>query len=557
MLRLLPGVAPGPVAALTACLREQWRAGGHIRGEASRPAQLAGRARIRRDAWTAARAGDAHPALCLAAEAAAGPLHTLVSSLAQMNAGDARLTDGLAGLALNEVCDLFSGVAALPAEQDLPLGDVSGLLTGRGQLRLGLQAPEGTVPDTAQSAQEDPEAGRSAAALALERILSWSGGVWSLQLARHPQDLVTDGRLLAHCVGWGGYAQAVRAGSSRIVRVLARGAEEDAAVAVLTLELQALHGGPDRLGWQLAQAKGLNNRRPVPEEAALLTLWAREVGVKVTAGGDINLRSPAALQASLTRLAPCWLPAVLPARPPAPVSDGVRRATAHLAASRAAAWTPAATRQHRESLRRVALLVGRARNHIQAELTRLHEEGEPRLVGSYDAGDLLTGTGRVELPADPRPLFEALGAGGAGVGLRAQRRVELFLNRLLEVDEHREIFELRRGRHPGELRLTFEGRWRASRLDLSLEPATIADLLAPVPALLPPGRAGRRREPAFALVRAVLDEPLGDCAPAATAATGQGGETLRIQLQAWLSAQSRRPQTHRRTRARRARPVGA
>ncbi|CAM4175236.1 PcfJ domain-containing protein [Deinococcus marmoris] len=519
MLRLLPGIAPGPVAALTASLREQWRGGGHICGEASRPAQLAGSVRIRRDAWTAARAGDAQPALCLAAEAAAGPLHALVPGLPQMNAGDTRLTGGLVGLALQEVCDLFSGVAALPAEQDLPVGDVSGLLTGRGQLRLGSQAPEGPAPDTAagEQANEDPEAKGHAAVLALvpglatavrvfqaligthehrrdhlkaqacaaaeiqeaeldealsgeeafvltledqalDRVLSWSGGVWFIQVARHPQDLVTDGRLLAHCVGWGGYAQAVRAGSSRIVRVLARGAEEDTAAAVLTLELQSLHTGPGRQRWQLVQAKGLKNRRPSPDEAALLTLWAQEADVKLTAGGDISALGPAALQARLTRLATCWLPAVSPAPPPVSVADGVRQATAHLAASRAVWWTPAATRQHRESLRRVALLVGRAHQHIQAELTRLHGEGESRLVGRYDAGDLLTGTGLVELPADPRPLFETLEADGGPVGLRARRRLALFLRASLAADDHQETLELRRGQRPGELRLTFEGR---------------------------------------------------------------------------------------------------
>ncbi len=614
MLRLLPGVAPGPVAALTASLREEWREGGHIRGEASRPAQLAGHIRIRRDAWTAARAGAAQPALCLAAEAAAGPLHTLVPGLAQLGAGDIRLTDGLVALALNEVCDLFSGVAALPAGQDLPMADVSGLLTGRGQLRLGPQAA-GAAAEL-DRVDEDPEVGRSAAALALvpglstavrvlqelietreghqahlkaqacqaagiqeadfdgalsgeeafvltpedhalERVLSWSGGVWFLQVARHPQDLVTDGRRLVHCVGWGGYAHAVQAGHARIVRVLARGAEEDAAVPVLTLELQPLYGGPGRQGWQLVQAKGLKNRRPSLDEAALLILWAQEVGVKLTASGDLNALSPPALQASLTRLAPCWLPAVSPAPLLAPLAEGVRQATAHLAASRAAWWTPAATRQHRESLRRVALLVDRAHHHIQAELTRLHDEGETRLVGHYDAGDLLTGTGLVELPADPRPLFEALEAGGGGpVGLRAQRQLGLFLQRSLEVEAHQESLELRRGQRPGELRLTFEGRWRAS-LNISLDPATTAGLLAPVPALLPPGRGGRRREPAFALLRALLDEPLGECGRAATAATGQAGGTLRLQLQAWLSVWSRRQKKPNRTHAREARPVRA
>ncbi|GGK40708.1 hypothetical protein GCM10008955_38090 [Deinococcus malanensis] len=51
----------------------------------------------------------------------------------------------------------------------------------------------------------------------------------------------------------------------------------------------------------------------------------------------------------------------------------------------------------------------------------------------------------------------------------------------LEVEEQREAFELRCGRRPGALRLTYEGRWRAS-LDASLDPAAIAGLLPPFPA---------------------------------------------------------------------------
>lgn len=343
LLRLLPGVAPGPATALGATLREELAHGGHLSpGEGARPAHAAGPESVRRSCWTAGRAGDAKPVLCLAAEAAAGPLHLLIPGLHQASPAHPLLRDGGLSTVLEEVGDLFSAVAALPAEQDLPLPDLSGLLSGSGQLRLGAQAagteeplrapaePVGNADEMAWHRRRQaalaavPGLTRAIEALrgvtqarerararlkteacqvagigeldfdeavsgerafdldpedrALERSLTWAGGTWSLQLARHPQDLVSDGKALSNCVGWGGYAQTVRAGRSRIIRVLAQ--DDDQAVPILTLELKPARqqDGPTR--WQLYQARGLRNRLPSGLEAALLALWAREVGVR-------------------------------------------------------------------------------------------------------------------------------------------------------------------------------------------------------------------------------------------------------------------------------------
>lgn len=606
--RLLPGVNPGPAAALAATLRAELRAGGHIEREAARPSQVAGSVPVRKNSWTVARAGQASPSVCLAAEAAAGPLHQLVPGLEGWGPANASLSRGWLSGALLEVCDLFSAVAALPADQALPLGDLSSLLTARGLLRLGPQAPDAPTVTLPEPGTGNPEAEQEAALAlipglapavqamqsitmrreqeqarlkaqacqaagieesvfeeavtgeeafdlapeddALNRTLSWSGGVWFLQVARHPHELVSDGRALSHCVGWGGYAQAVRAGRSRIVRVLSRGAEDDVTVPVLTLELSALQERPGQVRWQLVQARGLSNRRPTDDEEALLALWARETGVRLAAGGASPL-SPGALRANLTRLDVHWQPAPSPqshAREQGP--EGIRQATTLLAAARAACWTPAATRQHQEGLRRISLMIDRARGHLQAELTRLHNGGEKRLVGTYDADDLLSGTGLLPLPSDVRPLFQAATPGGedrsSPPGLRAQRSQGLSLQRSLEISEHWEALELRRGRQAGQLTLTYEHSWRTARSWL-LDARTVQGLLEPVPALPPPPQGTGRREPALALLRSLLDEPLEGGQVAATSATAQPGETLRVQLHAWLSAQcSRRSGTERR-----------
>jgi len=614
MRRLLPGVNPGPATALAATLRSELRAGGHIEGGAARPSQVAGRAPVRRNSWTVARAGQASPSVCLAAEAAAGPLHQLVPGLEGWGPANPGLSHGRLSGALLEVCDLFSAVAALPADQALPLGDLSPLLTSKGILRLGPQAPETSVSIPSEQGHGSPEEEQEAALSlipglapaframrsitmqreqeqarlkaqacqaagideatfdeavsgeeafdltpedhALNRTLSWWGGVWVLQVARHPQDLVSDGRTLSHCVGWGGYAQAVRAGRSRIVRVLARGAEEDAAVPLLTLELGALQERPGQLRWQLVQAKGLSNRSPAGDEGALLALWARETGVRLAASGDVPPLSTSALRASQTRLDARWHPVPSPQNhPPSQVSEGIRHASALLVAARDTQWTPTATRQHQEGLRRISLMISRARRHIQAELTRLHGEGETRLVGTYDADDLLSGTGLLQLPPDGRPVFRTVEPDAKhralSPGLRAQRHRGLSLLSSLEVSEDWEALELRRGKQPGQLMLTYEGRWRSSR-SWALDLRTLQGLLEPVPALLPPGRGAGRREPVLALLRSLLDEPLEGGQGVATTATGQSGETLREQLHGWMNAEHARKG---RARGRRVQPA--
>ena len=59
----------------------------------------------------------------------------------------------------------------------------------------------------------------------------------------------------------------------------------------------------------------------------------------------------------------------------------------------------------------------------------------------------------------------------------------------------------------------------------------------------------RRRQAGLTLLWSLLDEPLGDLAAAATAATRQPGGTLRDQLAAWTgTAAARRSQAHHQAR---------
>ena len=371
--RLLPGVPAGPVQALTRRLQDHLRQRGRLGpDEGARSAFAAGACPGRRGAWTAARAASVSPFHCLGVEAAAGPLHLLVPGLQHAGPGSPALQEDRLSSALEEVADLFTAVAALPAEQALPLPDLGGLLTGRGFLRLGAHAgpapltgppPEAPVLDEdwrrdrtlalytvpglteavaaleavrvareqgflqarrevclasglSEAELEEATGGerpfeRTPGDAGLERTLHWTGGVWSLELARHPQDLVSDGRALSHCVGWGGYAHSVRAGRVRIVRVLARGPEDEVPVPLLTLELGPSAGAKGDTetalpSWKLVQARRANNRRPARDEAALLGLWAREVGVRLEQGGEVAPLSAAAVRTDAERLKVAW-----------------------------------------------------------------------------------------------------------------------------------------------------------------------------------------------------------------------------------------------------------
>lgn len=598
--RLLPGVAPGAAGALAAAFRQELGGGGHVTaGEGTRPAEAAGPVPVRRTAWTAARAGGASPARCLAAEAAAGPLHQLLPGLLRTGPASALVRHGLAERALEEVADLFSAVSALAAGQVLPLPDLAGLLTGRGFLRLARHAPEdaehlddsgdpgeepaqaalrlvpGLVPAIAalQAVTDDREqtlarvtadacrgagiseaefdaalGGEQAFALTehdhgLERTLAWGGGHWSLLLARHPRELVADGGQLAHCVGWGGYAQAVQAGQARIVRVLDHG-DDGTPTALLTLELRP--GGREpaqgRPRWTLHQARGLHNRLPGGREAQLLGLWAAEVGVQVGAGSGVTPLERDQGRAAVARLHVCWERPARPDLPEAPSAGRIEAAGAHRAAALLACWTPGATRRHQEGLRRISLLVERARLHLEAELTRLHDAGDTLLVGTTDGDDLLRGVGPLTLPPDPRPLWEALPEGpltpGGWTGLRARRRVSLVVDPALRAREDLETLELRRDSRFSDLRLTYGRPWRAPLTStLSRELAQRSGLLEMgLPAEAGVQGVAARRQPAFRFLGALLDEPLGALEVAATAATGQAGGTLRDQLTAWLEA---------------------
>ncbi|MFC4453723.1 hypothetical protein [Deinococcus sonorensis] len=610
--RLLPRVAAGPVHALGQTLRASLRHGRPIRpDEGGRAAQAAGSCPVRRSAWTAARAVSVSPHRCLAAEAAAGPLHLLVPGLPHAGPASALLQDGRLSTALEEVVDLFTAVAALPAEQDLPLPDLSGVLTGRGHLRLGAHAgpdplrtsePDTPGPDddwrqatarallvvpglteavgalqAVQAAREHAldrvreeachATGLSEAHLqeaiggersfertpgdpALERVLRWTGGVWSLRLARHPQDLVADGRALAHCVGWGGYAQRVRAGQVRIIRVLARGPDDERPVPLLTLELLQKENGegpPAASTWRLGQARGLSNRLPTRDEATLIALWAREVGVQLDAASEVAPVAPTSLRSGRDRLAVAWDAVSVRLEPSAPPSsERQQEARSRLADAIAARWTPAAT--HQEGLRRVAALVERARTHLTTECLRLHAQGDPGLVGTMSGDDLLPGTGTLTLAPDPRPRLSALSDARAAtgtsrlLGLRLERRLSLDVDGNLQARERRQTLELRAGKRPGELMLQYSDS-QGAMVNTYLSPAALMNT-----GVLDPLHVdntwtwgvARRRQAGLTLLWSVLDEPLGDLAAAATAVTAQPGATLRAQLTAFTGTAAAR-----------------
>ena len=622
--RLLPGIPAGPIQAMAQLLRDQLRQQGRLGpDEGARSAFVAGACPVRRGAWTAARAASVFPRHCLGVEAAAGPLHLLVPGLQHAGPGSPALQEDWLSSALEEVVDLFTAVASLPAEQALPLPDLGGLLTGRGFLRLGAHAgptpltgppTEAPVPDddwrrdrelalytvpglteavaalqAVQAAREQGflqarrevflASGLSEAELeeatggerpfdrtpgdaGLERTLHWTGGVWSLELARHPQDLVSDGRALSHCVGWGGYAHSVRAGRARIVRVLARGPDDEQPVPLLTLELGPSGGkeGSETAlpGWKLVQARGANNRRPTRDEAALLGLWAREVDVRLEGESEVAPLRGGAARTNAERLKVAW--EKVPdsgEQAPAPTMDVLQSAAALLAGAIAARWTPAATRTHQEGLRRVAQLVERARQHLQAECLRLHAEGEPLLVGSLSGADLLPGTGALTLAPDERPLLQALTQDPARpfrlLGLRIDARTSLEIDADLHAHERRHTLDLRPGKRPGDLALHFTTGLQPGLITY-LSPAALMNT-----GLLDPLHAGdggawnwgvaRRRQAGLTLLWSLLDEPLGDLAAAATAVTCQPGGTLRDQLTAWTgTAAARRSLAHHQAR---------
>lgn len=605
LARLLPGVATGPAQALAERLRTHHRPWGWTRpDEGLRSARVAGPAAVRRSTWTAARAAGVLPHRCLAAEAAAGPLHLLVPGLQHAGPGSPALSGSRLDSALEEVIDLFTAVAALPAEQALPLPDLGDLLTGRGYLCLGKQARPGFLAGPAQEAPVHDDDWRQHRALALfvipglteavralqavqtareqdldrvraevglatglseaeldeatggerpfdrtsgdhtlERTLRWTGGIWSMVLARHPQDLVSDGRALSHCVGYGGYAQSVRAGRARIVRVLARRPDDERPVPLLTLELKPFEelDAPDPLAqsaWRLAQARGASNRLPTRDEATLIALWAREVGVRLDKASEVSSGATTSLRSGQKRLAVEWetVP-VPPDRPLLPTSERRHPATRLLAETMAARWTPAATRTHQEGLRRAAALVERARSHLTTECLRLHAEGDARLVGTVAGDDLLAGTGVLTLAPDLRPRVDALSEPDSSrlVGLRIERQLSLELDADLQTFERRQRLDLRSGKRPGELVLQFSAS-QETTVNTYLSPAGLMNtgLLDRLHADDAWSRGvARRRQAGLTLLWSSLDQPLGELAAAASAVTRQPGQTLREQLEAW------------------------
>lgn len=605
--RLLPGVSAGPVQALGEQLRRD-------RGYAERPwagersegrhaAAVSGPCAVRRSTWTVAQAGHVPPHECLATEAAAGPLHLLTPGLQHAGPASAVLKEGWLSTALEEVRDLFTAVSALPADQELPLPDLSGLLTGRGFLRLGAHAPTPAVtptPDDTASEHdwqreralalrcvsgltEAAEAlrmmnayreqiraqirrevclqtGLSEAELAeatggerafermpedpaLERELHWTGGVWALQLARHPQDLVLDGRALSHCVGWGGYAQTVRTGRARIVRALARGPDDEIPFPLLTLELGVTRAVDDEalLSWKLLQARGANNRAPTRDEATLIGLWAREVGIHLDTEGEVAPLTALAARLGAVRLGVQWKAIPAPRVQAAPLTSEAAQQAVRLSADRTAArWTPAATRTHQEGLRRVASLIERARTHLTGELRRLHDAGDALLVGSLASDELLSGTGELVLAPDSRPLLQALTLDGSPqvAGLRIERRTHLSVDHLLRAREQRQTLDLRPGRKPGELALHFCATGR-TQVNSFFSPVALMNTGLLDPLHVDDGQnawtwgVARRRVAGLTLLWSVLDESLGELERAARMATGHPGSTLREQLSAW------------------------
>jgi len=620
--RLLPGVASGPVQALGERLRADRLYGGRLWGneagisKGGRAVAAAGPSAVRRSAWTAALADSMFPYACLATEAAAGPLHLLMPGLQHSGPGG---RENWISMLMEEVRDLFAAVAALPAEQDIPLPDMSELLTGRGFLRLGAHAPAmalerpdpgdlelgGTVPER-DGPQEDahvPGLGnailalqminahreqqrarvrsevclatglsedtlaeatggeqafeRSPGDLALERVLQWSGSVWSLQLARHPQDLVSDGRALSHCVGWGGYAQAMRAGHARIVRVLSHGPEDEYARPLLTIELGrcGTANGEASPSWRVVQARGARNRAPTGDEATLLALWARDVGVDPGTGTGIAALTAPAARAERARLRAEWGTGPVQENQPAPpTSEAVRRAVRLSADLTAACWTPATTRTHQEALRRIAGLVERARAHLTDELRRLHDTGDVLLVGSIDGDDLLSGTGELILAPDTRPLLQALLSDEAGspgvIGLRAERRTYLGVSPLLQAHEQRQTLDLRPGKRPGEIALHFSATGRTPVISY-FSPASLTHTGLLDPLHLDDGQnawtwgVARKRVAGLTLLRSLLDEPLDELEEVASAVTRQPGRTLRDQLGSWSKMATGRRTTER------------
>ncbi|GGR26456.1 hypothetical protein GCM10008957_42510 [Deinococcus ruber] len=624
--RLLPDVAAGPVQALAERLRTDAKYRGQIRhDEGTRSARVAGGCPVRRSAWTAARAAGAWPTHCLTAEAAAGPLHLLLPGIQHAGPTSELLQENRLSTAFEEITDLFTAVASLPAEQDVPLPELSGLLTGRGFLRLGAHAPSSplTAPLLETALQDDWQRERSLAMFVvpglteaveaiqavnavreqtrakvknevchatglseaeleeatggerafdrtpgdaeLERTVQWTGGLWSLLLARHPQELVSDGRALSHCVGWGGYAHAVRAGRSRIVRVLASGPEDKEPVPLLTLELGRDSGDDPSLGsrWHLVQARGASNRPPTRNEAALLGLWAREVGVRLSPSGEATPLTAQAACTATERLAVKWETlSACPERSVPPTSQVLQEAGRLMAETLAARWTPDAARLHQEGLRRVAQLVERARSHLTSELLRLHREGDALLVGSLSGDSLLPGTGALTLAPDPQPALQVLTDDKAGpsssraIGLRINRRLSLEIGTDLRARAHRQTLDLRSGKRPGELAVCFSVDG-GPLINTYFSPAALMNtgLLDPLH-VGDEGQGGwtwgvaRRRQAGLTLLWSVLDEPLGELETAVSAVTRQPGGTLRAQLEAWTkTAAALRSMAHQQTHA--------
>jgi hypothetical protein len=117
-------------------------------------------------------------------------------------------------------------------------------------------------------------------------------------------------------------------------------------------------------------------------------------------------------------------------------------------------------------------------------------------------------------------------------------RVRLKLDVELRASEDRQFIELRAGRRPRTLILT-AGKTGRGPVTLVLSPAALraAELLEPLEPTVAAGPergAQPRRQSSLALLRRLLDEPLGELDAAATAATRQPGVTLRAQLSAWV-----------------------
>ncbi|AZI44382.1 hypothetical protein EHF33_16000 [Deinococcus psychrotolerans] len=359
-----------------------------------------------------------------------------------------------------------------------------------------------------------------AADLALERRVVWADGCWDVRVARHPQELVEDGQLLGHCVGWGGCAQSVRAGHIRIIRILEQ-LPGEVIQPRLTLELTT---EPNRVGWTIVQARGFKNRSPTVEEQALLNLWSQTTGVQPECSPVPELqRALQRLNARTEALEGLEEGALV--CPP----QLVKEAAIQFEAACAAQWTHVATRQHQETLRRIARLRGRAQDHLEQELARLHAAGDPGLVGTLHDSYLLPGVPSLQLPVDQRSVMQPE---ANGVGIQIAHRSELTLGHFLEAYEVWQTLTVRTVKRSSNLGLLFK-YGTGSEQRFVLTPQMWRSETLP-----PQGQsASTRRQEIFwqvlEILKAVMDVPLGPLEAPLSALTRRSGATLKAQFTAW------------------------